>query len=57
MMNTEILKDILACAECRFQEVLRAMRTANPQYKKWMETALFEEVVSKSSSASFCDEL
>jgi hypothetical protein len=42
----ESLEEVIACAECRFREVLKVMRTATVEYRAWMLEALLKELVS-----------
>jgi hypothetical protein len=47
VVDSEVLKDIVFCADCRLREVLRAMRTATSQDQEWMQKALVKEIVSE----------
>jgi hypothetical protein len=42
----ERLEEVIACAECRFREVLKVVRTATVEYRAWMLEALLKELVS-----------
>jgi hypothetical protein len=46
-MRREITKDMIACAECRFREALRAMKVASPTDQLWMHAAIIKELVSR----------
>jgi hypothetical protein len=49
-MRREIMKDMIAYAECRFREALRAMRVAPPTHQSWMRAAMIKELVSRHPS-------
>ena len=41
------IDDVVAYADCRFREVLRAMKLAPLAQQLWMQAALIKEVVSR----------